>query len=133
MFSKPLRLIGLTAAMAVTGGAGFGLGAALTTTTVVPGAVSLASSTEGVPGPTFRYIEHSTNPGPSSTFFVTATCPVGYRAVAGGGHTSNVDLFITDSYRDASILRQWHTRWETENNASQDPSDVTTVALCRKV
>jgi hypothetical protein len=133
MFSKPLRLIGLTAAVAVTGGAGFGLGAALTTTTVVPGAVSLASSSEGVPGPTFRYIEHHTDPGSNTTFFVTATCPFGYRAMAGGGHTSNVDLFITDSYRDASALRQWHTRWETENNASQNPSDVTTVALCRKV
>lgn len=133
MFSKPLRLISLTAALAVTGGAGFSLGAALTSTAVGTGAVSLASSTEGVPGPPFRYISRSTNPGPSTVFFVSATCPTGYRALAGGGHTSNSDLFITDAYRDTGNPRIWYTRWETENNGSQDPSDVTTVALCRKI
>jgi hypothetical protein len=131
MFSKPLRLISLTAALALTGGAGFSVGAALTSTAAVTGGASLASSAEVI-GPPFRYITHNVNPGPSTSFFVTATCPFGYRAVAGGGQTSNVDLFITDSYRDTGAPRSWHTRWETDNNASQDPSFVTTNALCRK-
>jgi hypothetical protein len=133
MFSKPLRLISLTAALALTGGAGFGVGAALTSTAAVTGGVSLASSTEGVAGPNFLYISHHTDPGPSTVFTVEATCPIGYRAMAGGGTTSNSNLFITDTLRQPGSPRLWVTRWETEDNVSMDPSDVTTVALCRKI
>lgn len=131
MFKTPLRLVGLTAALAATGGACFSLGAAVTSTAAGPGAVSLASETE-VAGPLFRFVQRSYNPGSDDSFQRTATCPVGYRAMAGGGHTSEVNLFMTDSIR-GSNPRSWNVRWETEGDVPINPVDITVVALCKNL
>lgn len=130
MFKTPLRLVGLTAALAATGGACFSLGAAVTSTATGPGAVTLAS--DEVAGPAFRFVSRSFDPGPSDTFQRSATCPVGYRAMAGGGHTSQTNLFMTDSIRNTNS-RSWDVRWETEGNATTNPTDVTVVVLCKNL
>jgi hypothetical protein len=57
-------------------------------------------------------------------------CPLGFHAVAGGGHTDRAELFITDSFPGPP--RRWNIRWESDNDTVVDPSAVNTYALCAR-
>jgi hypothetical protein len=75
----------------------------------------------------FELVQTDVDPTSGTVFFSNATCPAGKRPIAGGGQTSQVDLFITDS---APTSNGWVVRWESDNNATQDPSSVQVFALC---
>ena len=76
----------------------------------------------------FELVSNSVDPASAATFNAEAECPGDKRVLAGGGSTDTTDLFITDSYPvDAST---WHVRWESEADATVDPSDITVWALC---
>lgn len=103
----------------------------LSLVTALPaGGADSAPAGEGT-GPTWQYVSSVTNPGTSTAFNATATCPVGYHAMAGGGYTSQANLLLTDSHRGGS-LRSWHVRWETDDDLSANPENIAAVALCRK-
>lgn len=72
--------------------------------------------------------ETSYDPTPGSTFIVTTVCPVGRRALAGGGAIGTVNAFITDSRPDS--FDAWYVRWESEGNATLDPTQITGWVLC---
>lgn len=71
------------------------------------------------------------NPSSSTAFQATTTCPGGRRAIGGGGQTSSSNLFITDSY--PSTATAWTVRWESDNDASVDPSFIRVWVLCMPV
>jgi hypothetical protein len=75
----------------------------------------------------FEIAHTSVNPGSSGTFSGSATCPGDKPAIAGGGHTSNTNLFVTDSWPSGS---SWFVRWESDNDVAQDPTAVEVWALC---
>jgi hypothetical protein len=72
-------------------------------------------------------VHTSVDPGSSSTFNASATCPGDKRPIAGGGHTSSVNLFMTDSSPFGS---GWDVRWESDDNATLDPTAVEVWVLC---
>ena len=75
----------------------------------------------------FEVVHTQVDPGSSTTFQEGATCPGDKRPIAGGGHTTEVNLFMTDSSPGGS---SWFVRWETDNNTSVDPSQIDVWALC---
>lgn len=75
----------------------------------------------------FELVSNTVDPGSSNVFSSSAVCPGDKRAIAGGGSTDTIDLFVTDSYPSDG---EWTVRWETDNNAAADPGDVTVWALC---
>lgn len=75
----------------------------------------------------FELVQTNVDPSSATVFSSNATCPSGKRAIAGGGQTDNVNLFMTDSLPDGNT---WAVRWETDDNATQDPGSVQVFALC---
>ena len=75
----------------------------------------------------FEVVHTNVDPGASQVQSGSATCPGDKRVLAGGGSTDLVDLFITDSHPSGA---SWIVRWESDNNATQDPGSVQVWALC---
>ena len=75
----------------------------------------------------FELVQSNVDPSSSTAFSSIATCPAGKRPIGGGGQTDLANLFMTDSApNDNSLL----VRWETDDNASQDPGSIQVFALC---
>lgn len=69
----------------------------------------------------------SADPGAGTSFSHIVPCPEGKRAIAGGGYTSEGNLFITDTN---PLDTAWLVRWETDNNATANPTFLTVYATC---
>jgi hypothetical protein len=76
----------------------------------------------------FEVVPVVVNPGTSSTWTVTATCPPGKVAVAGGGHVYETEIMMTDSYPVAGTA--WRVIWESDDSTPRDPSRLDVWALC---
>lgn len=76
----------------------------------------------------FELVTETIDPEPADFFFLTTDCPGDKRAIGGGGSTSNVNVFITDSFPSAES--SWFVRWETDDDVTADPSEVKVWALC---
>ena len=76
----------------------------------------------------FELVSESIDPSSSTVQSLTTECPADKRVLAGGGTTTQVDLMITDS--GPSGASAWTVRWESDNNASQDPGNIQVWALC---
>jgi hypothetical protein len=76
----------------------------------------------------FEVVSTTTNPSTNTFFVGAAACPDDKRAIAGGGTTTTIsNVFLTRSYPSDG---QWNIRWETENDAMINPSNITVYALC---
>jgi hypothetical protein len=67
-------------------------------------------------------------PAENSEFYVELECPIGTRAIAGGGTTNQDNMFMTDSLA-LTDPEAWGVRWETENDALVTP-EIFVYALC---
>jgi len=67
------------------------------------------------------------DPGSGNFFILDATCPEGKRPVAGGGKSTDPNMFMRDS---GPSTNSWIVQWETEGNASVDPGAFTVYAAC---
>lgn len=76
----------------------------------------------------FEVVPVVVNPGTSSTWTVTSTCPPGKVAVAGGGHVYETEIMMTDSYPVAGTA--WRVIWESDDSTPRDPSRLDVWALC---
>jgi hypothetical protein len=129
--STPVRRLGLVFAAGLVAGTSFTAGIAVASGWTDRGQDAEATLVAAAQaGPQFQFVERARNPGPSSAFQNSVTCPLGFRAIAGGGLTSASNLAITDSYRSSSPPRQWVVRWETDDSVVADPATVTTQAVC---
>jgi hypothetical protein len=73
-------------------------------------------------------VSTSIDPSANTVFQHTTFCPTGKRAIGGGGSpggTSNI--FVTDSYPGTD---SWYVRWETDNDASLNPTSLIVWAVC---
>ena len=75
----------------------------------------------------FELVHISVDPGSSETFNESATCPGDKRPIAGGGHTSSVNVFMTDSSPSGPA---WFVRWESDNDVAVNLSEIEVWALC---
>jgi hypothetical protein len=78
-------------------------------------------------------VDDDFDPLAASAFSFTTDCPVGKRALTGGGDTTAFDLMITDSHPKADVSLNpdgWKVRWETDNGVQVNPSRVRVWALC---
>ncbi|MEO6350883.1 MAG: S-layer homology domain-containing protein [Candidatus Limnocylindrales bacterium] len=82
----------------------------------------------------FEVVNSGVDPVAGQTFFHFAACPGDKRALSGGGfalstagNTLASDLFITASFPSDT---SWEVDWETDNNATVDPSYLSVFVLC---
>jgi hypothetical protein len=76
----------------------------------------------------FELVTNTVDPNSvEDAFSGSATCPGDKRAIAGGGSTDTINLFVTDSYPDGG---SWWVHWETDDSAGADVNSLTVYALC---
>lgn len=75
----------------------------------------------------FEVVSRTVDPPPNDYFESFAACPDDKRAIAGGGNAGVNNLLMRDSWTSGI---SWFVRWESDNNATLDPSDLTVYALC---
>jgi S-layer homology domain len=75
-----------------------------------------------------RSATNQVNPAPGSFFSLSADCGPHGRAIAGGAfHLGASNLYVVRSYNSG---QHWWVNWESEANATVDPTSILTYALC---
>jgi hypothetical protein len=74
-------------------------------------------------------VSSDTDPAQASTFTGSASCPIGERAIGGGGNVDVSEVFLTDSV-PSNGQQGWSVRFESDNDVPRNPSSIQVWAMC---